>query len=39
MKLKWLGYSAFLVTSGDGTRIMMDPYEVNANGFQYDAID
>ena len=29
MKIKWLGHSAFLITSDNGTRIITDPYETN----------
>ncbi len=27
MKVKWLGHSAFIITSSDGTRILTDPYK------------
>jgi L-ascorbate metabolism protein UlaG (beta-lactamase superfamily) len=27
MKIKYLGHAAFLVTSSDGTRVLIDPYE------------
>ena len=27
MKIRWLGHSCFLVTSPDGTRVLMDPFE------------
>jgi L-ascorbate metabolism protein UlaG (beta-lactamase superfamily) len=27
MKVKWLGHSAFLLTSSDGTRVLTDPYK------------
>jgi L-ascorbate metabolism protein UlaG (beta-lactamase superfamily) len=27
MKIKWLGHSSFLVTSGSGFRIVLDPYQ------------
>jgi L-ascorbate metabolism protein UlaG (beta-lactamase superfamily) len=27
MKIKWLGHSAFLITSGSGTTILTDPYK------------
>lgn len=26
MKLRWLGHACFLITAGDGTRILTDPY-------------
>lgn len=29
MKIKWLGHSAFLITSQDGTKILTDPYATN----------
>jgi len=34
MKIKWYGHSAFLITSDQGTKIMMDPYEPGAFGGQ-----
>ena len=34
MKIKWYGHAAFLVTSDQGTHIMMDPYEPGAFGGQ-----
>ncbi|MFC1956094.1 MBL fold metallo-hydrolase [Chloroflexota bacterium] len=27
MKIKWLGHATFLITSANGTRIMIDPYD------------
>jgi L-ascorbate metabolism protein UlaG (beta-lactamase superfamily) len=27
VKIKWLGHSAFLLTSGSGTKVLTDPYE------------
>ena len=27
MKIKWLGHAAFLITTGNGIRIITDPYE------------
>lgn len=27
MKIEWLGHAAFIITSGDGTKILTDPYE------------
>ncbi|HEC83523.1 MAG TPA: MBL fold metallo-hydrolase, partial [Firmicutes bacterium] len=32
MKIKWLGHSAFLLTSENGTRILTDPYESGSYG-------
>lgn len=32
MKIKWLGHSAFLITSDNGTKILTDPYESGAFG-------
>ena len=26
MKVKWLGHASFLLTAGDGTRIIIDPF-------------
>jgi len=34
MKIKWYGHSAFLITSDQGTKIMIDPYEPGAFGGQ-----
>ena len=34
MKIKWYGHAAFLITSDDGTKIMIDPYEPGAFGGQ-----
>jgi len=34
MKVKWLGHSCFLITSGDGVRIITDPYAVGG-GINY----
>ena len=34
MKIKWLGHSCFLITSGDGVRIITDPYAVG-EGINY----
>jgi len=31
MKIKWLGHSAFLITSDSGTRIITDPYETGGD--------
>lgn len=40
MKIQWLGHAAFLVTTQDGTRILMDPYQSGAydGGIGYDPI-
>lgn len=37
MKIKWLGHSTFLITAGDGTRIITDPY-CEGMGLSYGAI-
>ena len=29
MKIKWLGHSCFLLTAGDGTKLLMDPFQAN----------
>jgi L-ascorbate metabolism protein UlaG (beta-lactamase superfamily) len=34
MKIKWYGHSAFLITSDEGIKIIMDPYEPGAFGGQ-----
>ena len=34
MKIKWYGHAAFLITSDQGTQIIMDPYEPGAFGGQ-----
>src|SRR5512136_2402402 len=34
MKVKWYGHAAFLVTSDQGTKIIIDPYEPGAFGGQ-----
>jgi L-ascorbate metabolism protein UlaG (beta-lactamase superfamily) len=34
MKIKWYGHSAFLITSDQGAKIMIDPYEPGAFGGQ-----
>jgi L-ascorbate metabolism protein UlaG (beta-lactamase superfamily) len=34
MKIKWYGHAAFLITSDEGTKIMIDPYEPGAFGGQ-----
>lgn len=40
MKIKWLGHSAFLLTSADGTKIITDPYLPGAydGAVSYDRI-
>ena len=37
MKVKWLGHSCFLITSGDGVKIITDPYAVGG-GINYSPI-
>lgn len=41
MIIQWLGHAAFLVTTQDGTRILMDPYESGAydGGIGYGPIE
>jgi L-ascorbate metabolism protein UlaG (beta-lactamase superfamily) len=34
MKIKWYGHAAFLITSDQGTKIILDPYESGAYGGQ-----
>lgn len=34
MKIKWYGHAAFLITSDEGTKILIDPYEPGAFGGQ-----
>ena len=34
MKIKWYGHAAFLITSAQGTRFIIDPYESGAFGGQ-----
>jgi hypothetical protein len=34
MKIKWYGHAAFLITSDQGTKIIIDPYESGAFGGQ-----
>lgn len=38
MKVKWLGHAAFLVTAGDGTRVVLDPYG-EFGGLKHKPID
>ncbi len=33
MKIKWLGHASFLVTTGSGTRIILDPYTTDERLF------
>jgi L-ascorbate metabolism protein UlaG (beta-lactamase superfamily) len=37
MKIKWLGHACFLITSGDGLRVITDPYAVGG-GINYSPI-
>jgi len=37
MKTKWLGHACFLITSGDGLRVITDPYAVSG-GIDYSPI-
>jgi len=32
MKIKWLGVACFLITSNNGLKIIMDPYEIDPRG-------
>jgi len=38
MKVKWLGHASFLLTSDDGTRVVIDPYGP-VEGLNYDPIN
>jgi L-ascorbate metabolism protein UlaG (beta-lactamase superfamily) len=38
MKIKWLGHASFLITSGDGIKIITDPYP-QGSGLSYAPID
>ena len=38
MKVRWLGHASFLITAGDGTRIITDPYG-DYPGLSYKPID
>lgn len=38
MKIKWLGHACFLIVSGEGIRIITDPYEVGG-GINYAPIN
>lgn len=41
MKIKWLGHACFVIESKNGTRLVTDPYDVNAypNALFYKPID
>jgi len=41
MRIEWLGHSAFLLTSKEGTRIITDPYQAGSYGgaINYDQIN
>ena len=32
MKIRWLGHAAFFITTGEGTRIVTDPFDPEAYG-------
>ena len=38
MKVRWLGHASFLLTSDDGTRVVVDPYGP-VDGLNYDPIN
>ena len=38
MKVRWLGHASFLLTSDDGTRVVIDPYG-SVENLNYDPID
>jgi L-ascorbate metabolism protein UlaG (beta-lactamase superfamily) len=38
MKVKWLGHASFLISSGEGLRIVTDPYKTGA-GLDYEPIN
>jgi len=38
MKVKWLGHACFLITSEDGTKLIIDPYAVGG-GINYSPIE
>jgi L-ascorbate metabolism protein UlaG (beta-lactamase superfamily) len=38
MKIKWLGHACFLITSGDGLRVITDPYSVGG-GIKYASVE
>ncbi|MBE0416048.1 MAG: MBL fold metallo-hydrolase [Dehalococcoidia bacterium] len=38
MKVKWLGHSAFIITSDEGIKILTDPYRLGMFGVNYDEI-
>ena len=39
MKVKWLGHSAFLITSEEGVKIITDPFEPGTFGVNYGKIE
>lgn len=39
MKVKWLGHSAFIITSEEGTKILTDPYQPGMFGVDYGKIE
>jgi L-ascorbate metabolism protein UlaG (beta-lactamase superfamily) len=34
MKIKWYGHAAFIITGGDGTSVITDPYTPETSGYQ-----
>ena len=38
MKIKWLGHSCFLLTAGDGTKLLMDPFKADTH-LSYKPVD
>jgi L-ascorbate metabolism protein UlaG (beta-lactamase superfamily) len=38
MKIKWLGHACFLITAGNGLRVITDPYAVGG-GISYSAVN
>lgn len=38
MKIKWLGHACFLITSGDGLKVITDPYVVGG-GIKYGPVE
>jgi L-ascorbate metabolism protein UlaG (beta-lactamase superfamily) len=39
MKIKWLGHACFLITSEEGTRIIIDPYVPGHLNIKYEKIE
>ncbi|MCK5654497.1 MAG: MBL fold metallo-hydrolase, partial [Dehalococcoidia bacterium] len=39
MKVKWLGHSAFIITSDEGIKIITDPFEPGTFGVNYGKIE